>query len=442
MHCETIVNARAKLLALVFLIIFSNGDSFGQIGTGNSKEPAKPPEIFEHIDGGFRYPFPGTFEVSTSIGYSPYRELGEGQINRFTSNLVTYDIGCIDLDDPARKMKKDELISSLNSLTKAYLADPSEFISRPATTAGGREIYKFETKADFLRRIKYILEGNRVLIFIAGAYDMSGIDEALKLFDSVKHFSLKEAVQKRMVTATRKSLPQSPALKIKQTDAAQNNIKGSVRSVRIEAEDVPILVGTAERRILGDETYDRAGNLLKDFWFQDSGYPTSVTVYGFIGGSRVSDTEEMDSDTVFTLSIDVQGDVELPTPDLRYKDRYEYKYDASKRLIERKEFDNRGKLSGTYALTYTSGGMEEKRFAADGKLNSTKRRQLDKNGNELMYEFWWYDDTDKEIETYDYKKFDRSGNWTARQVVKKITDRGLTRTRTSNEFRRITYYGK
>lgn len=442
MKCNCIMKTQTKILLIAVLIMFSNGDSFGQFVLGNSQKPVKPPENFEHIDCGFRYPFPGKFTLSTSIDYSPYRELGQGQINRFLSNLVTYDIGCIDLDDPPRKMPKDELISSLNTMTKAYMQDSSEFISLPATSVSGREIYEFETKTDFLRRIKYILEGNRVLIFLAGAYDVRGIEESLKLFNSVKYFSVREIVEKRMETATRKSLPQSSVLKLTQTDAARNNLKGRVKSVRLEAEDVLVLVGTGDRRIVSDETYDRAGNLLKDFWFQDSGYPTSVTIYGFIGGARVSDSEEIDNDMSFGIRAAGQGDVKLPPPDTRYEYRYEYRYDNSKRLIERKEYDNRGELRSVYTFTYKDDWMEEKWFGADGKLNNTKRRQIDKNGNELKYEFWWYEQSDKEVETYEYKKFDRIGNWTERKVVKKITDRGLTRTRTSNEFRTITYYGK
>lgn len=446
------MKARTKILFIALLIMFSNGDSSGQIGLGNSQKPGKPPESFEHFDCGFRYPFPGEFTLSTSIGYSSYREFGQGQINRFKSNSVTYDIGCIHLDDPPRKMKKDELISSLISMTKAYsslismtktyLIDSSEFISLPATAAGGREIYEFETKTAFLHRIKYILEGNRVSIFLAGSYDLPGIEEALKLFNSVEFFSVRETVEKRMKTATQKSLPQSPALKLTQTDAAHNNLKGRVKSVRVEAEDVPVLVGTSERRIEADQTYDRVGNLLKDFWFQDSGYPTSVTIYGFIGGARVSDWEEIDYDTTFRFSAAGQGEVKLPPPDPRYKYRYEYRYDASRRLAERKEYDNRGILRAVYTFTYKDDLMEEKKLGVDGKLISTKRQQLDKNGNELKSEFWWYEETDKDVETYDYKKFDRFGNWTERRVVKTIADRGLIRTRTSNEFRTITYHGK
>ena len=436
------MKTQTTILLVAVLILFSNSCSFGQIGIGNSQKPVKPPEYFEHIDCGFRFPFPGKLTLSTSISYSPYRELGEGKINRFSSNSATYDIGCIDLDDPPRKMAKNEFISSLNAMTKDYLKDSKEFTALPVATANGREIYEFKTKSDFLRRIKYILEGNRVLIFLAGAYDERGIEESLKLFNSVKYFSVRETVEKRMETATRKSLPQSPAIKLAQTDAVHNNLKGPVKSVRFEAVDVPILVGTGERRIVSDETYDTAGNLLKNFWFQGSGYPTSVRIYGFVGGARVSDSEEIDYDTTMRITAAGQGDVKLPPPNPSYEERYEYKFDDSKRLIERKEYDNRGKLSGTYTFTYKDNSMEEKWFGTDGKLNSTKRRQIDKNGNELKYEFWWYEDTDKEVETYDYKKHDQFGNWTERRVVKQITDRGLNRTRTSDEFRTISYYAK
>lgn len=435
------MKSQSRILFFVVLILFSYVLSFGQ-GLGKSQSSVNTRENFEHIECGFLFPFPGRFTQSTSIGYSPYRELGQGQINRFSSNLVTYDIGCIDLDDPPRKIPRDELITSLNLMTKAYLVDSSEFTVVPTSSVSDKVTYEFETKADFLRRIKYILEGNRVLIFLASAYDARGVDESLKLFNSVRHFSVRETVEKRMETAIRKSLPQSPALKLNQTDAAHNNLKGRVKSVRIHAEDVPILVGKQERRILSDDTYDISGNLLKSYWFQDSGYPTSVRIYGFIGGARVSDSEEIDYDTTFKLTAVGQDNVKLPPADERYEERYAYKYDDLKRLVERKEYDNRGKLSGIYTFTYNGDLMEEKWFGTDGELNSTKRRKFDKNGNEIKYDFWWYEQTDKEVETYDYKKFDKFGNWMERRVVRTITDRGMIRTRTANEFRTITYYGK
>jgi hypothetical protein len=100
MHVQT------KILLVAVLIMFSASDSFGQIGSGMSQKPVKPPKDFEHIDCGFRFPFPGEYTLGTSIGYSPYREFGGGEINRFVSSSVIYDIGCIRLDDPPRNMKK------------------------------------------------------------------------------------------------------------------------------------------------------------------------------------------------------------------------------------------------------------------------------------------------------------------------------------------------
>lgn len=236
MNC--IMKTQTQILLIAILTMFLSSNSLGQFSRTDSQKTAKQPEIFEHTGCGIRYPFPGRFTQSTSIGYSPYQKLGEGMINRFEANLVTYDIGCIELDDPPRKMKKGELISTLNSDTKVYLTDSSEYISLPTTTAKRREIYEFKNKTGYLRHIKYILEGNRVSIFIVGANDVGGIEEGLKLFDSVEHFSVKETAEKSMESATQKSLPQSPTLKLPQTDAAHNNLKGRVKSVRIEAEDV------------------------------------------------------------------------------------------------------------------------------------------------------------------------------------------------------------
>jgi hypothetical protein len=339
-------------------------------------------------------------------------------------------------------MGKDALVSLLNTKTKDYLGDASPFASLGTTRIDGREIYEFDTKVGGPRRIRYILDGNRVLIFLATASDKLGVEDSLKLFNSVKHFSVRKIAEERMETATQKSFPQSPAIKFVQSDVEHNNLKGHVKSVKVEADDVPILVGTAERRIVSDDFYDTAGNLLKTYWFEDAGYPTSVRFYGFIDGARVSDSEELSYDTIMRLDGAAESDVKSPPPDPRYEYRYEYSFDSLKRLTERKEYDNKGAVTGVYTFTYKDNLLEEKWFAVDGKLNSTKRRRVDKNGNELTYEFWWYNEKDKEVDTYDYKKFDQFGNWTERQVVKKITDRGLTRTRTSTEFRTIAYYEK
>lgn len=436
------MKTQMKILIIAVLIFLSNSNLFAQIGFGNPQEPEKTSKVFEQIECGLRFPIPGRFAQSTSISYSPYRKLGEGTINRFAADTAIYDIGCIELDDPNRKIKKDELISILNSNTKEYLADSFEVISLPSKPVKDKEIFEFKSRSDFMRRIKYILEGNRILIFIASTNYVEKIEEASKLLDSAEYFSVKEISEKRIETATQKSLPQSPATELKQTDASRNNLKGLVKSVRVESEDVPVLVGTAERRIRSDEMYDRFGNLLKDFWFQDAGYPTSVAVYGFIEGKRVSDSEEIDGDSGYGGFVVGTGNSNLPPADTRYENRYEYKFDGSKRIVEEKVYDNRGALSRLNTFIYKDSLMEEKRFDADGKLISTKRHEFDKKGNEVKYEFWWYNEPDKEIETYDYDKFDQFGNWTKRRVVKMIIDRGLTRTKTTNEFRTIAYYEK
>ncbi|HQU83811.1 MAG TPA: hypothetical protein PKY59_11825 [Pyrinomonadaceae bacterium] len=426
-------------LAVLLMCLCSVSQAQG-IGSG-SMTPKKATDKFNHIDCGFRFPTPGTFTLSTSVGYSPFASLGQGMINRFSSDAATFDIGCIDADDPPRKMPRTQLVTTLVSMTKTYLQDPTEPKPLASSVLKEKEIYEFETKQTFFRRIKYIIEGNRISIFVAASVDEQKLAEALKLFDAVEHFSLKENVKETIASATQKTITQTPALTFPQSDAARNNLKGRVKNVRRESEDVAALTKNAERKILADETYDRTGNLLKDFWFQDSGYPTSVSVYGFVNGARVSDSEEIGYDTVLTLSIGGVNTEKLPPPDTRFENRYEYKFDAAKRLIKTTEYDNRGRLNAVYTYEFKAGNiMLEKWFNAEGKLNSTKRRKLDNKGNELTYEFWWYQQTDKETEAYEYKKFDSFGNWTERRVVKTIVERGLKRIRTSDEFRTITYY--
>lgn len=405
-------------------------------GLGGQRVPAaQTSEEFLFFDCGIKFPDPGRFTEASSVTHSGYRELGEGRINRFVSNVATFDIGCIDLDDPFRKLPRAALIAKLNVMTEAYLEDSLKLKALSAARSAGRDIYEFESKSGILRYLKYIFDGHRVFVFIAEVNTAENMKTALSLFGKVSNLPLRKLGEDSIASITVPSLPQSPALKTLQSDAALKNLKGPVKHVRREDVDLP--AGTSERKIKSDETFDATGNLLKSYWILNNGFASSVRVYGFLDGKRISDSVEVAGGLGLGESISARQEAEAAKKPYEY--RYEMRLDEQNRRVERLDYDNRDRLIWKYVYDYDGNWVVEKRFSTI-ELVSTTRRQLNKDGNEIKFEFWWYNQTDRVEESYEYKKFDANGNWTERRVVRKIIDRGLVRFRTSDEFRVITYH--
>lgn len=427
------------LLFVVLVFLFSLASmSQGLGGAGRSAVTSNSGYI-ELADCGIRFPDPGRRTLYSSVTHTAFRELGQGRIERFVSDVALFDIGCIDLDDPFRKIPRAALIERLKPMTEAYFQDTLNFKTLSAARSGGRDVYEFESDTRVMHHVKYVVDGSRVFLFVARAVSRKEMQEALTLFRGVSDYSVRKSTEDSIASIAVPSLPQTPRLKTPQSDAAFNNLKGRVKHVRVETVDIP--AGTFERRIKADETYDDAGNLLKSFWILENGVVSSARAYGFFDGMRVSDSAEFGG-----LGLGAAGLGEsisatpLPEPVSKaYEYRYEKRFDEFNRLIERLEYDNRERLIGKYVYRYEGSWVEEKRFSTI-ELVSTTRRQFDKKGSVIKFEFWWYDQTDRVEESYEYKKFDRAGNWTERRVVRKIIDRGLVRFRTSDEFRVITYH--
>ena len=100
-----------------------------------------------------------------------------------------------------------------------------------------------------------------------------------------------------------------------------------------------------------------------------NGYPTDISVWGWIDGKRVDNStfieygmdegpNEHGMNIIQTIGDADAAQKDKPKRDERYSNKYECKYDASDRLIEKLTYQNNGKLWTRETFVYKTGKIE------------------------------------------------------------------------------------
>jgi hypothetical protein len=250
--------------------------------------------------------------------------------------------------------------------------------------------------------------------------------------------------RKKIAEATPKALPQAPAAKKLKSDAQDKNLKGKVKSIieysRSSEDNI--------RKLFAEEYYNASGNLIKDVSY-DNGYPTTVTVWGYIDGNRVSKSgsitltdEERPPSTRqgFTASPEDNAINPDAPKDERYSMKHVYKYDERGRLVEDWRYQNNGEVWGHTVYNYKGNRREQLNYGQDGSEWSQTIEILDKDGNIIERNLIGSDeaDADKEINIHE---FDKQGNWIVEKTFQVKTIAGKTvRKLLWTQYRTITYY--
>jgi YD repeat-containing protein len=270
-------------------------------------------------------------------------------------------------------------------------------------------------------------------------------DSQLELLQKFRILEKNEYVNKLIEENMPKPLPQEPAATRPSNDAQQDGLKGKVKEAIKDEQS-----GTGTRERSDESYYDMNGNRVKEIDFIN-GYPTGVTLWGWIDGMRVTNDNFIEyginegpneKDVIMALgATDAEDTTTSPkTRDERFSQRYDYKYDSSGKLIEELISQNTGDVWTRTVYKYTSGQVETIIYDEKGKLSTRSVDSLDQLGN--IVEHKSYDNKGKIDGTEIYKyEFDSLQNWVAMRTFEKKTVKGksilkLTRT----EFRTIKYY--
>jgi len=272
---------------------------------------------------------------------------------------------------------------------------------------------------------------------------------AMRILNSFKILDdafVKAEFRRLFDNATPRALPQTPQATKLKSDADDMGLKGNVKMVVEEDEDLSDTAEVVRRRLDANYYFDSGGNLTKKEYCDERGNPEGVNVYGYIDKHRVGTLGkeiEYKTQTRFESPVMSVGSVSLGTPkkapksDPRYTLRMEYKYDDKGRLTETAIYQNNGELNDKYTIVYTGDQIERQhkygdslfsrdQFTLENGVEKQRTRFNPKTGSVLNKYSYSYD-------------FDSEGNWikrTTRLLRGADSEPVLDRV----TYRTITYY--
>jgi YD repeat-containing protein len=242
-------------------------------------------------------------------------------------------------------------------------------------------------------------------------------------------------------------LPQSPAVPRVGSDLRDNWIKGRVKTLLEETENLDKTESPADRHRTHESEFGLDGNLITDKLFDYRGNPSMAGVYGYLDGKRVSKMgPSIHHDYDPSPMMAPPG---LPKPqstkgDNRYTSAWEYKYDAAGRIIEKVLYNNRGTVG--YRMTFEYGNNTRKVTNCTEPCFTSPRVQiatLDAKGFETKFQYPSGDtpQASDDVTSFKYLAFDSQGNWTKREATGSYHDpSGVTKAIHYIEYRTFTYF--
>ena len=142
-------------------------------------------------------------------------------------------------------------------------------------------------------------------------------------------------------------LPQTPVPQRAGTDASDEGLRGHVRTVLSESQDLSGTWSVQGRKRDLLDTYNEQGNKVRTEEYDSKGNLSAITVYGYVDGSRVSAFNSIDREynpPPLIVSVAPAPGAEIKKPDARYQYRFGFKYDDKKRLTEMTYFQSTGEI--------------------------------------------------------------------------------------------------
>jgi hypothetical protein len=441
--------------ALAYILVLSSTVAIGQRFRFESKAPpsVSVSDAFVSQEGRFSIALPPGKYSFQPVSFDTYAGKGTGDAYTWTMKegefVVLYADYQDKLDEPSRietvfDRARQGLMADAGSKGGTLLGETSLALG----TNRGREFQVQYTNRLFVDRI-YVASKRLYQIMVTIKTEQRAREGlVLKILDSFRVLSDTEieAISKQKVAdATPGPLPQEPVPARAGSDATDDGLRGRVKVVVTESEDLSGTWAVGSRKRDSTQYYNEQGNLIKTESYDWKGNLSDVTVYGYLDGTRVSDSRTISHEynpPEILVSVPTSGPGKpAPKYDSRYNHKFTYKYDGQKRLIEETSYSNSGKLWLRYSYKYKGNQKEELVFAADGSLNQHYRYTLDEKGNQIEESnFDVKDGSITEKDSYTHE-FDDKGNWTKRTESKWVTKNGRSSYEPSSIcYRTITYY--
>jgi hypothetical protein len=441
--------ARTAYLVVV-LFLFSSHASAQSVQDESKTPPPVPPQTFTSLEGRFTIALPQ--QVSGFRGITtdtPKGRVTLGDAYSWRLPNSQYEVGYID----------PTLTPNFSGDGKAFVDGVAVGLAAQMATKNGKLLsnveipvaggYGREVKLEFsdffyVQRI-YLVNQRMYQVAVGFKKDANPREETAKILDSFKVLTPAEveaARQKQIAEASPSPLPQEPVAKRLKSDAEDEGLRGRVKTVFTESEDLSGTWSVQGRKPSAMEYYNGQGNLTKREFYDYKGNLDTITVYGYLDGERASHDKSIEQEyNPPPMMVAPAPGGQKPKYDPRYHYKFKFKYDDKGRLVEKTWYSNDGKLWMKYAYNYKGDQKEELVYAEDGSLNQKYLYTLDDKGNEteeVIYET--RDDSVRSKNSYSYE-FDAQGNWIKRTTSKWATKDGKQQfVPDSVTYRAISYY--
>ena len=406
-------------------------------------------KTFVSLEGRFSISLPDRNGISPLTIPTPFGE-AKGHLSHWETKEATFGVGHADgampLDGPvALKQFFDSDIARFNKVASSNNGNVAAVKQITLDKYPGIE-QRVDLFTGSVVQRTYIVS-RRVYEIVAVLRNSQRVHEAVAMgvLDSFKVLSEAEVTARQAHEAAKAEpspLPQTPVAQRAGTDASDEGLRGRVKSVLIESQDLSGTWSVQGRKRDSLNTYNEQGNRVRTEEYDSRGNLSAITVYGYIDGSRVSAFNSIDREynSPLIASVAPAPGAELKKPDPRYQYRYAFKYDDKKRLTEETFFHSTGEIWLRYVYRYKGNQKEELAYSEDGSLDQRSLYVLDDQGNEIEETIFETNGSIRAKEKFTYK-FDAQGNWTTRTtsqiVMNKKREQSIPY---SVHFRTITYY--
>ena len=409
--------------------------------------PAK--QLFVSLDGRFSLAFPKDTQGFAAL--SP-KQLGTNATGmQFTWKFQEGDAIVMFVDFPETDLKgtEEELKKVSANLTASFLkgfpqgkASDTKFFSIGGVPAAQTSFDLGENKFGIQRL--YLVK-NRLYRALSIFQDAENEKFLNQVFDSFKLISKSEVdaeLQRKFEAMKPSALPQEPVAVRETTDAQDENLKGKVKKVVEDSEDLSGTWSVQGRKSSSVTYFNENGNYVERDLYDYKGNPFQITMYGYIDGKRVSNSKttsyEYDPPPIMVPKSKTEESVKKADP--RYEYSFEYKYKDGK-ISERQMVYSNGKKGLRYVSNYNGNQFEKLVYDEKGELNQKYLYTLDKDGNEIegiSYGVLKIYPDRKYRRTYE---FDDKENWIKQITSTETTENGVTSFKPSSiTYRTITYF--
>ncbi len=422
---------------------------------GFSVESKSPPSV---VGAGPFVSLEGRFSIALPAGTHGFRPVAldtpsgrlTGDAYNWTMKEGSFTAGFADAPQP---MDDAETVARIFGSIREGLSAWAN--SKNGKLAGDRQLDMdkhpgLEVKLEFPEGSlwqRFCVESNRIfqLVLLVKTNQRSNEAVALKVLDSFKILSaaeVSEALKAKVAAAEPDPLPQEPVAARAGSDAADDRLRGEVKTVFEESESLTGTATVSGRKPSSLKYYNKGGNLTKQELYDYKGNLSQITVYGYIDGARVSNFKTIEHNyNPPPMRVESPPGAAPPKFDPRYSNKYMFRYDDQKRLIEKTWFLSSGETTGRDVYKYSGNQLETLFYSRDGSPRRRLVATVDDKGNKIEEtEFQTPDGPVKEKYSYAYE-LDAKGNWTKRVTSKWVTKDGKSSFVADYVlYRTLTYY--